>query len=760
MSTQFRRPASADAHRKSTAAQHAAACGRPSPPAPLSGAARRVTPGGGFKSRPLFAFLSAVLLGAVSLPARHATAQLPTAQEAQQREADEVVRISTNLVQVDAVITDGGGRPVTDLRPEEVRLYEDDKPRTISHFSYVAAGNSGSPRRPAPTPGGRDTPPTDLRTEDVRRTIALVVDDLGLSSQSIPFVRRALKRFVDEQMRPGDLVAVIRTSGGVGALQQFTSDKRQLYAAVEAVKWYAGGRSGLIPLATAERPLPGRLGAYAEAKSAELNRFREDLFAAGTLSAIGYVVGGLRELPGRKAVLVISDGFRLYDGDDPKPANRVLQKLQQLVDQAARASVVIHTMNAAGLITRSATAADSLADNTVSGARDPEGMGRLMSDRVAVIRDTQTGLDLLAEKTGGVAVRGANDLGGGIRRVLDDEQGYYLIGYRPDESTFATARGRGLFHKLELKVKRPGQFKVRMRGGFLGVPDAGAVTASPRSPQEQITRALLSPFGASGVRVRLTSVFADDSKSGSFTRSILYVDAKDLAFTEGADGWRTATFDVVAVTFDEAGNVVDQLSRTDSLRSRGEAHGQVLKDGFAYFFVFPVKRPGAYQLRAVLRDHGSGRVGSAGQFVEIPDLKKGRLALSGLVVDAAAGQQGGDRGQPVPEASEAVRHFKPGMMMRYSFVIYNARLDGATRSPRLQVQARLFRGGQPVFTGKVQPFALNNPADLTRLTAEGAITLGADMTPGEYVLQVVVTDLLADEQSRTATQWMDFEVVK
>jgi hypothetical protein len=68
-------------------------------------------------------------------------------------------------------------------------------------------------------------PPARLRPEQVRRTIALVVDDLGLSFESVTRVRSSLKKFVDEQMRSGDLVAVIRTSAGVGALQQFTSDK-------------------------------------------------------------------------------------------------------------------------------------------------------------------------------------------------------------------------------------------------------------------------------------------------------------------------------------------------------------------------------------------------------------------------------------------------------------------------------------------------------------------------------------------------------
>ena len=719
------------------------------------------------KARILHALLLAVCLGAVSHaqgPAPSLTptpsAQLPPQQKSQQREDDEVVRITTNLVQVDAVVIDGNGKPVTDLKSGEVEIFEDGRQRKITNFSYIAAETVERSRPAGPALTGVAAPPVTLRPEDVRRTIALVVDDLGLSAQSVYYVRRALKKFIAEQMRPGDLVAIVRTSGGVGALQQFTSDKRRLYAAAESVKWYPGGRSGTTPFDPTDPPIPGAKGNEVDAKNAELSRFREDLFAVGTLGAISYVISGLRDLPGRKSVLVISDGFLIFDTDDPTNNTRTGRKLRQLIDQAGRASVVIHTMNAMGIQRVSLSAADALADSSSSsGARTPDGprgTGQLMADRRAEIFETQTGLSLLAEKTGGTAIRNNNDLSAGIRRVMDDQKGYYLIGYRPDESTFDARTGRRLFHKLSLKVTRPGKYRVRMRDGFLGVPEEEEASPLPRTPQDQITKALLSPFGASGVRVQLTSLFANDAATGSFTRSILYVDANDLTFTEEADGWRTATFDVVTVTFNESGNVVDQISRTDALRLRGESYQQVLKDGFVYIVVFPIKKPGAYQLRAVLRDHNSERIGSAGQFVEIPDLKKNRLALSGLVLNAKEGEAQ----QPDPQAGEAVRHFKSGMVMRYSFVIYNARLDKDTRSPQLQVQVQLFRGGQPIFTGKVQPFALNNPPDLGRLAASGAVTLGTNMVPGEYVLQVTVNDLLADEKRRTTSQWIDFEIIK
>src|SRR5207253_1268482 len=94
-------------------------------------------------------------------------------------------------------------------------------------------------------------PPSTLKPEAVRRTIALLVDDLTLSFESTYYVRRALKKFVDEQMMEGDLVAIIRTGAGIGALQQFTSDRRQLYAAIENVKWNpmgAGGIGAFAPL--------------------------------------------------------------------------------------------------------------------------------------------------------------------------------------------------------------------------------------------------------------------------------------------------------------------------------------------------------------------------------------------------------------------------------------------------------------------------------------------------------------------------------
>ena len=190
------------------------------------------------------------------------------AAPAQEPSDVDVVKITTNLVQIDAVVTDKNGKHVTDLRPDEIEMFEDGKTQKITNFSYVSVESAGSATVTKPTretnPNLIPVPPRKVKPEEVHRTIALVVDDLGLSFESAHYMRRALKKFLDELMQPNDLVAIIRTAGGIGALQQFTTDKRQLYAAVEKVKWYPLGRGNISAFASIGSeglpPIPGMDG--------------------------------------------------------------------------------------------------------------------------------------------------------------------------------------------------------------------------------------------------------------------------------------------------------------------------------------------------------------------------------------------------------------------------------------------------------------------------------------------------------------------
>ncbi len=723
----------------------------------------------------------------------------PTFAQRQQEatdDDDEVVRISTNLVQVDAVITDKDGRQVTDLRPEEIEVLEDDRPQKITNFSYittegsapalVASAPAASPVEAAPVP------PARLKREQVRRTIALVVDDLGMSFESTAFVRRALKNFVDTQMRPDDLVAIIRTSAGIGALQQFTSDRRQLYAAIERVKWYPMGRgtiSAFAPLQKDDLALHTNSvqeGAAELARKAqeqmreaeeESSQTREELFSVGTLGAVGFVVRSLGDLPGRKSVLLFSDGLLLFginktrvrndSGGGNRPGvkgegastvqnSRVLESLRRLTDEANRASVVIYTMDMRGLQTLITNAADSTSDYS------PAQLEQRLFDRRQEFFNTQSGLEYMARLTGGFAIRNSNDFSLGIRRVLDDQSGYYLIGYRPEESTFDAKGGRSKFHKVTVKVKRQG-LQVRSRSGFFGVADDEA-RAMKRASGDNFLAALTSPFSVNELNVRLTTLFGHDREAGSVMYSMLHVDGRDLTFKEEADGWKVATIDVVAYTFGDYGQAIDSFTRTHTVRARDDAYQSILEDGLVYTMNVPVKKPGAYQLRIAVRDAETKRVGSASQFIEVPNVNDNRLAVSGLVVtglDPKKADAQAEGTEPIePQAGPSVRRLHAGMTLRYTYTIYNAQAERATRRPQLQTQVRMFRDGRELYAGKPMTYDAGDQTDPKHLRAGGRIQLGKEAQPGEYILQVVVTDLAAQKKRNTTTQWIDFEIVK
>jgi hypothetical protein len=158
----------------------------------------------------------------------------------------------------------------------------------------------------------------------------------------------------------------------------------------------------------------------------------------------------------------------------------------------------------------------------------------------------------------------------------------------------------------------------------------------------------------------------------------------------------------------------------------------------------------------------------------VPDIKKNRLIVSGILLKGTPWERFNKKvSNPSPEgtsgdsadeatppgAGVAVRRFERSQVMEYAFAIYNAQLDAAGK-PNVQTQVRLFRNGQQIFSGEVKPVDAANQPDLRRLASGGAMQLGAEMEPGEYVLQIIVTDSLAKEKYRVATQWIDFEIVK
>ncbi|MCC7309441.1 MAG: VWA domain-containing protein [Acidobacteria bacterium] len=705
---------------------------------------------------PVFAITLSLVL--VALSYGQAASPTPTPSEG------DVVKISTTLIQIDVTVTDKKGKVITDLRPDEIEVYENGKKQDVSHFSFISNVRETSERpkadKGAPLPV---LPPSAVKAEQVRRTIALVVDDLTLSFESTYFVRRALKKFVDEQMQDGDLVAIIRTGAGIGALQQFTTDRRQLYAAIENVKWNSIGAGGIGAFA----PLQARMDAgddedepqagerTPEGIEREFNDFRTSIFATGTLGAINYVVRGMAELPGRKSVLLLSDGFRLFTRDAVGniESTRMLESLRRLVDQANRASVVVYTMDARGLEVTGLTAADDTSGWT------PAQIEQAMRDRSEQLVETQDGLRYLARQTGGISIINSNDLVGGIRRILDD-QSYYLVGYEPDTDTFDPKTRR--FNRLDVRVTRPGA-RVRYRSGFFGVSDE-KIRKPIETGNQKLLNALTSPFAANEIDLRLNALFGS-SPQGPFVRSFLHIPANDLTFTDEPNGSKKAVFDVMAFGFGNNGVIVDQISKTFTATLSKDLLAKALENGLVYNFTFPMKKSGAVQLRVAVRDHGNDKVGSANQFVDVPNLKKKRLTLSGVVLEnipyatwqkRSQGHTDEYRSNPVGDTAQ--RRFKQGTVMNYGLTIFNAKAPVGQAG--LVSQIKLFLDGKAVFEGSPRPVVPASDSEPGAINLTGTLSLATKMTPGEYVLQIAITDPLAKEKYRTAYQFVQFEVVE
>jgi VWFA-related protein len=688
------------------------------------------------------------VLALISASAHTAAQQAPVP-------APGVIRINVNLVQVDAVVTDSKGKPVTDLRAEDFEIFQDKKAQRIRNFEFVRVrnasetlgvrANSASPSSlgAVPSPPSRST---ILRPDQIRRTIALVVDDIALSFDGTVHVRDTLKKWVDTEMQPGDLVSLVRTNAGVGALQQFTGDKRILYAAIDRLRFQPGriGVESITPFGRGAGfttdPQTGEEGAQPGIDTSVFDAELQNAYLMGSFNAIKYVMQGLRDLPGRKSLILFSEDLGLPSLDSSGQQRRAVEdRLRLLAEDANRASVVIYGIDPRGVIYTGTTVSD-----TLDGREEAE-VNRIRNARAESYNASQDAMVLLTQKTGGLAFSNSNDLGGLLNKAVADGDGYYVMGYQPELDTFDLNFDSTKYHTISVRVKRPG-LKVRSRTGFYGLSDGLSEAPAPKTPQAQIAKALVSPFTTADLRVRLTTLFSNSDKDGSYLQTLLHFDARDLTFAEDTDGARSAAVDIAVVTFDENGDPAQTVHKTWSLRVPKEGYDNVLRKGLVYSVPVPVKKAGPYQLRVAIRDATSQKLGSAMQFVEVPDVKSGRLALSGIVLTA-------DGSSPADsDATPAVRIFQSGGAISYAYEILNVR----SKAP-LQKQVRLYRDGQLVFEGPPSALDVGSEKEANRLAVGGHMQL-TKIPPGEYVMQVVVFDSLRKDKSRVASQSIDFEV--
>jgi hypothetical protein len=172
-----------------------------------------------------------------------------------------------------------------------------------------------------------------------------------------------------------------------------------------------------------------------------------------------------------------------------------------------------------------------------------------------------------------------------------------------------------------------------------------------------------------------------------------------------------------------------------------------------------------------VRDANTERTGSANQYIEVPDVNKGRLVLSAITLSGhslpadlnglASGASGGtESDEGLAEAGPAIRRLGRGGDLNYEFVVYNAKVDKASGAPKLSIQIHLLRDRRQVYEGEVTPLHLSTQKDWKRIHVAGSLKLAANVQPGEYIVRILISDALAKEKHRAVAQWADFEVVK
>lgn len=693
--------------------------------------------------------------------------QQPAPSPPPQSDSQDVVRITTNLVQIDVVVT-RDGKPVTDLQAEDFEILEDGKPQTITNFSYVSNLPTNPPAAPATAVKAKDkttppVPPAKIDLHDQRRTVALVIDDLGISFESMAILRSQVRKFLDT-LSPDDLVAIIRTGGDVGSLQQFTNDRRVLQSAFDHLRWNPCSRAGLYVFQPA-----GALGSNKNLCSQAV--------ISSTLQSLSFILKGMAHLPGRKSMMFFSDYLPIED-QEPSAHDQTnsagsgsqsggssqrdllgagltyYQQLQRIAELAIRSSVVIYSVDTRALRYTGPTAADRVVYPSRDRVQPDTVIGRLSMARSAQLLRGREGSDLIARQSGGFMISNSNDFG--FKDVMNDQQGYYLIGFRPADDTFDHK-----FHRIKAKLKRGG-LTVRTRAGFYGFTEEEARPLR-LSADDEMKKALLSPFGADDVTLRLTTFFVDEAAQGPTLRSFVFIDPHDLTFTEQLDGWHVANLDLHVMLFGDNGRILGEQDQTGTLRFRGVGYERAIREGVGYSFDIPVNLRGSCQFRVAVRDTVSSRIGAAGQFVEIPNLKDGRLALSGIVarIDPRETPELTEKTGLLPDRTvatgPAVRRFPQGSSVKFSYAVYNAGVEG--RPAQLTSEVRIFRDGKLVFTGDPAPINFQGQTDLQHLVSAARFQIDSNISPGDYVLQIIVSDS-AKQKPRVASQWIDFEVVK
>jgi VWFA-related protein len=381
-----------------------------------------------------------------------------------------VEAVTVNVVNVDVYVSDKKGR-VTGLTKSDFEVFEDGRPMAITNFLAVEGGKSttpaaeeadadADPRRPKLPPGYE---PVQI-PEDQKLRLVVYIDNFNLKPFDRNRVMRDLRIFLDQKLRRGDQVMLVTYDRELHVRQPFTADTGMVNAQLLAIeKISAQGVHGEGDRREVLKNIDDALSgdqAMSFARGYAGAAFNDVSF---TIDALKNLVTSLAGMTGRKAVVYVSDGLPMIVGEDvfyavqnKYPGTSIIsensefdtsRRFDELTAQANANRVTFYTIDAGGLRTYSSTTAEN----------QTAGQG-VYIDSIN-ISNLQSSLQMMAEKTGGMYVINANNVGPQLDRMADDFNTFYSLGYTPPHV------GDGRFHKISVKVKRKG-VTARCREGY------------------------------------------------------------------------------------------------------------------------------------------------------------------------------------------------------------------------------------------------------------------------------------------------------
>ena len=693
------------------------------------------------------------------------------AQQQQQQPADDVVRITTDLIQTGVIVVDKQGQFVDGLRPEQFVLKVDGQPVTPAFFERVIAGTvreetlERSGGQLGSLPAASDQTPSSYRG----RSIIFFIDDLHLSAKSVQQTRQGILEFVEREMTLEDQVAVASASGQIGFLQRFSDLKPVVRAAVNRLthKPYSVRDHEQVPMTeyqamriaqgdTASTDffatkmieannvrVVGGVGPPSSGPNAERRRTsgmtietarrvvqeranllvrQSESVTGGTLSTLESLMRLISMAPGRKLVFFVSDGFFINDR-----SSGYSDRIARIADAAVRAGAVVYSLDARG-VTGMTDASSNRADPT----------GSLTGANVGELAASQDGLNALAVDTGGKAFFNGN-LRGALVEALKETSNYYLLAWRPTTELQKSPN----FKRLEISIAGRPDLTVRVAKGFFGttpktdeksnestaavVPDTAAESSGSKRVETALISALSAPAARIGVPTRLAVSFVDVPNSGAMLTAATEVSTNALGY--GADGKQAAAVDLVGVVLNDQGKQAGSFKTRLNIAQMAQAAGT--KDPAVVYNHKLSLKPGLYQVRVAVRDEKSGKVGSAAQWIDIPDLSSKKLTLATLLLDDA------NKPQTQQVQFSIDRRFTRESHMTFLTLIYNAAVTSG--APNLESQIEILRRGQRVIASPVRPITLEPNTDVARIPYGAGIALKS-LPPGRYVLRVTVND--------------------